>query len=276
MAIRKKAGGHAGGHGWYVTFADLMALLMSFFVMVAAYSTQDQRKLQLVAGSLRDAFGVKKESRYAGIIEQEGIPTKTLLKNARPAPPDQASDNTSPNELQSIDGISLNGFDRGFATAAASLRQALQEMPEIAELSRNIIIDVSKEGLNISLVDQDGRSMFPDGATQPYDRTRRVLEAIAPTIRRMPNRIAVTGHTAVPRPGARPPATGSWDLSAGRAINIREILALNGLPDDRFATVAGKADTDPMFPDNPYLAANRRVTITLLNEAPPLPFDQRP
>jgi chemotaxis protein MotB len=275
MALRRKGGGH-GGHGWYVTFADLMALLMSFFVMVAAYSTQDQKKLQLVAGSMRDAFGVRKESRYAGIVEQDGIPTKTMLKNAKQAPTEVASDNTTPNEFQRIDGISMSSFDRGFATAAASLRQALQEMPEIAELSRNIIIDVSKEGLNISLVDQDGRSMFPDGSVQPYDRTRRVIEALAPTIRRMPNRLAVTGHTAVPRPGARRPTTGPWDLSAGRAINIREILAQNGLPDDRFANVAGKADTEPMFPDNPYLAANRRVTITLLNEAPPLPFDQRP
>ena len=98
-----------------MTFADLMALLMSFFVMVAAYSTQDQKKLQLVAGSMRDAFGVKRESRYAGIVEQDGIPTKTLLKNARPAPPEQASDHTSPNDLQRIDGISINGFDRAFA-----------------------------------------------------------------------------------------------------------------------------------------------------------------
>jgi chemotaxis protein MotB len=102
-----------------------------------------------------------------------------------------------------------------------------------------------------------------------------VLEVIAPTLRRMPNRVAVTGHTAAPRPGAR--SFGSpWDLSAGRAITVREILAASGLPDDRFATVAGKADVEPMFPDNPYLAANRRVTITLLKEAPPLPFEQRP
>ncbi len=275
MALRRKGGGHAGGHGWYVTFADLMALLMSFFVMVAAYSTQDQRKLQLVAGSMRDAFGVKPESRFAGIVEQDGIPIKTLLKNARQAPPEFAADATTPNDLQREDGISLTGFDRAFGLAAASLRQALQEMPEIAEISRNIIIEETKEGLNISLVDQDGRSMFPEGAAQPYDRTRRVLAAIAPTIRRMPNRVAVTGHTAAPRPGTR--ALGApWDLSAGRAISVREILAVNGLPDDQFAAVAGKADTDPMFPDNPYLAANRRVAITLLHEAPPVAPDLKP
>ena len=57
---------------------------------------------------------------------------------------------------------------------------------------------------------------------------------------------------------------------------VRDILAGNGLPDDRFAFVAGKADTDPMFPDNPYRAANRRVTITLMNEAPPIPFSAKP
>ena len=196
-----------------------------------------------------------------------------MLKNARPAPPEQASDHTSPNDLQRIDGISINGFDRAFATAAASLRQALQEMPEIAELSRNIIIDVSKEGLNISLVDQDGRLMFPDGATQPHDRTRRVLEAIADHPR-MPNRIAVTGHTAVPRPepARRRKARGTSPRAAPSA-------SARSWPSTACPTTAS-----PPWParptrircsrTTPYLAANRRVTITLLNEAPPLPFDQ--
>ncbi len=274
MARKKRGGGH-GGHGWFVTFADLMALLMSFFVMIAAYSTQDQRKLQLVAGSMRDAFGVSRESRYAGIIEQEGIPTRSRLKTPQQVSPENAADHTRPIDLDlKDDGLSV-AHSRAFGLAAASLRQAMQEMPEIAELSKNIIIEETKEGLNISLVDQDGRSMFPDGSTQPYDRTRRVLEKIAASVRRMPNRVTVTGHTAAPRPGGR--AFGSpWDLSAGRAITVREILASNGVPDDRFSSVSGKSDTEPMFPDNPYLAANRRVTVTLLNEAPPLPFNQKP
>jgi chemotaxis protein MotB len=86
MARRKRGGAH-GGHGWFVTFADLMALLMSFFVMVAAYSTQDQKKLQLVAGSMRDAFGMSKDSRFAGITELDGLPAADHLKNLRDIPP---------------------------------------------------------------------------------------------------------------------------------------------------------------------------------------------
>jgi len=78
------------------------------------------------------------------------------------------------------------------------------------------------------------------------------------------------GFTATDRPGQRPAAP-PWELSAGRAVSVREILAGSGVPDDRFASVAGKADTEPMFPDNPYMPANRRVTVTLLKEAPPVP-----
>src|ERR1700735_3849362 len=73
MAKRKQA--HAGGHGWFVTFADLMGLLVSFFVMLVAFSNQDQKKLQIVAGSMRDAFGVQTNVRYSGVIEVDGLPT---------------------------------------------------------------------------------------------------------------------------------------------------------------------------------------------------------
>ena len=69
MAKKKRGDAHAGGHGWFVTFADLMGLMMSFFVMLVAFSTQDAQKLKIVAGSMRDAFGVQTEARYSGIIE---------------------------------------------------------------------------------------------------------------------------------------------------------------------------------------------------------------
>ena len=271
MAKKKRGGAH-GGHGWFVTFADLMALLMSFFVMIAAYSTQDQKKMQVVAGSMRDAFGVNKESRFAGIIESQGLPTADHVKYLRDVPPERASDRTTPPSIdQSVEyGINDRGEAENFGLAAASLRQAFQDMPEIAELSKNVVITPTAKGLDVSIVDQDGRSMFPDGSTRPNDRTRRLLEKLAPALRAMPNRIAITGFTATERPGKRPPAP-PWELSANRAISVREILAGAGVPDDRFASVTGKADTEPLFPDNPFIAANRRVTVTLLKEAPPTP-----
>ncbi len=71
-----------------MTFADLMALLVGFFVMLVAFSTQDQRKLQIVAGSMRDAFGVQNKVRYSGIIEVDGPadPAQAEERRARSSP----------------------------------------------------------------------------------------------------------------------------------------------------------------------------------------------
>src|SRR4249920_3250665 len=96
MARRKEA--HGGGHGWFVTFADLMGLLVAFFVMLVAFSTQDQVKLQVVAGSMRDAFGVQDRVRYSGVIEVNGLPTRPKLKNVAPISPEEASANPTPDE----------------------------------------------------------------------------------------------------------------------------------------------------------------------------------
>jgi chemotaxis protein MotB len=275
MARRKEAG-HGGGHGWFVTFADLMGLLVAFFVMLVAFSTQDQAKLQVVAGSMRDAFGVQDKTRYSGIIEVLGLPTRPKLKNAAHIDPTEATDTPAPNEneQQRTYGARFKQ-DRKFATAAASLRQALQEMPEITEASKHIMIEETKQGLNIEIVDQDGRSMFADGAKEPYERTRKLIQKIAPALKAMPYRLSIVGHTASSKVPAKP-GYGPWELSADRANAVREILAGEGLPSGNIFMVAGKSDTDPLFPDNPSMSPNRRVTITMMREEPPLPADFNP
>ena len=274
MARRKEAA--HGGHGWFVTFADLMGLLVAFFVMLVAFSTQDQAKLQVVAGSMRDAFGVQDKVRYSGIIEVLGLPTRPKLKNAAHIDPSEASATPSPDESdhQRTYGARFKE-DRKFALASASLRQALQEMPEITEASKHIMIEETKQGLNIEIVDQDGRSMFADGAKEPYERTRKLIQKIAPALKAMPYRVSIVGHTASSKVPEKP-GYGAWDLSADRANAVRQILAGEGLPSANIFMVAGKADTDPLFPDNPSMSPNRRVTITLMREEPPIPADLSP
>lgn len=274
MARRKEA--HGGGHGWFVTFADLMGLLVSFFVMLVAFSTQDQAKLQVVAGSMRDAFGVQDKIRYSGLIEVMGLPTRPKLKNAANIDPSEASSTPAPdeNDHQRTYGARFKE-DRKFALASASLRQALQEMPEITEVSKHIMLEESKQGLNIEIVDQDGRSMFPDGAKEPFERTRQLIQKIAPALKAMPYRISIVGHSATTKVPAKP-GYGPWDLSADRANAVRQILAGEGLPTSHIFMVAGKADTDPLFPDNPSMSPNRRVTITLMREEPPIPANFSP
>ncbi|EJW11168.1 Flagellar motor rotation protein MotB [Rhodovulum sp. PH10] len=271
---RRKDGGHGGGHGWFVTFADLMGLLVAFFVMLVAFSTQDQQKLQIVAGSLRDAFGVQNNVRYSGMIEVPGLPTRPKLKNPAHIPPEEMPKETPDRDRERDVGAKLEK-DRAFALAAASLRQAMEDMPELTEASKHIMFEQTKDGLNIEIVDQDGRSMFPEGSREPYERTRRIIERLGVTLKPMSFPIAVTGHTAATRTPSRP-GYGPWELSAERANTVRRILEDEGVADARVQVVAGKADTQPLFPDDPYVAANRRVTITLMRDEPSIPLDFQP
>ena len=164
MARRKEAA--HGGHGWFVTFADLMGLLVSFFVMLVAFSTQDSVKLQVVAGSMREAFGVQDRVRYSGIIEVRRPADPAQAEERRPDPARggfRQSDRRPARPASRSYGGKFDN-DRNFALASASLRQALQDMPEISEISKNIMIEETKQGLNIEIVDQNGRSMFPEGS----------------------------------------------------------------------------------------------------------------
>lgn len=275
MAKKKKAEEHAGGHGWFVTFADLMALMMSFFVMLVAFSTQDSAKLKIVAGSMREAFGVQTDARYSGVIESDGLPTRGQTKNKDHVSPEDASNVTSPDEKGGRPAGAKLKMDREFALASASLRQALQDMPEINEISKNIMFEETKQGLNLEIIDQNGRSMFADGSKVPYERTRLLLQKLAGPLKATPLRVAIVGHTAA---GFVPAQTDydAFDLSADRANVVRQILEREGLPASHVFSVSGKADSQPLFPDDPTMAANRRVTITLMREDPPLPPNLKP
>jgi chemotaxis protein MotB len=269
--VKKAAHAHHGG-AWKIAYADFVTAMMAFFLLMWLISMTTQEQKVGLAEYFAPTAASPSTSGAGGILWGTALDTS----GNKPAAPRDPARRAAAQEDAARRPDSGRTSDRTVAdvqanhSAIVSIRQALQKMPEIAELSRNIVIEPTKEGVEVSLVDQDGRSMFPEGSVDPYERTRRVLEALAPTLRRLPNRLSVTGHTAAARPGSAR-GVDPWSLTTGRALAVRDILSGAGLPSDNFFSVVGRADTEPVFPDNPYLAPNRRVTITLLNADPPLP-----
>jgi chemotaxis protein MotB len=282
--VKKAAHGHHGG-AWKIAYADFVTAMMAFFLLMwlISMTTQEQKTglanyfappnlSPTTSGSGGILMGTTIDKSGAKASDARDVPMggsrRTSDRDAsHPAASGQANQSGAASG-QASQSSAAN--EQASQSAAASIRAALQKMPDFAELSRNILIEPTRDGLNISITDQDGRSMFPEGSVQPYERTRLVLETLAPTLRRLQNRLSVTGHTAAARPGSVR-GVDSWSLTAGRAVAVREILSVAGFPTNRFTSLVGRADTEPAFPDNPYLAANRRVTITLINEPPPLP-----
>ena len=100
-------------------------------------------------------------------------------------------------------------------------------MPELTEMSKHIMFEETNQGLNLEIVDQDGRSMFADGSKVPYDRTRRLIQKLAVPLKATPLRVNIVGHTSAGFVPARS-EYGAFDLSADRANVVRQILEREG------------------------------------------------
>jgi len=157
-----------------------------------------------------------------------------------------------------------------FERAAEDLRRAIAQDPALADLGRQLLIEQSPEGLRIQLLDADRQPMFALGGAAPNDRARALIARVSQVAARLPNPIAITGHTdATPFRGGGDRS--NWDLSAERANATRRLLTDAGLPESRIRSVSGMAERDPLLADQPNAAANRRVAITLIREAPAIP-----
>ena len=285
--MAKKAA--SGAPMWIVTFADLMSLLVCFFVLIISFSVPDIEKLKIAAGSIRDAFGFTREIRVTGVVELEGNPMFKFAEQVQPIQledvvgpiPDSGRDLTRMGAYQdawddvlaedeALDQPLLSEEER-FEQIEEHLRRDVLQVPELARLAQNLRIEQTPEGLRIQLIDQTGKSMFPLGSARLYEPARQLVRAIADAIRDAPNRVEMVGHTdSVPfrnRDGYD-----NWSLSLDRADATRRELLSGGLRPGRLVEVTGRADTDPMIADDPFDPRNRRISITLLRQAP----SQRP
>jgi chemotaxis protein MotB len=288
--IKKSGGGGHHGGAWKVAYADFVTAMMAFFLLMWLINTTSPEQKRGIADYFAPASVSETTSGAGGILAGTALGNEGAKQNGSQSIVQDASpDSRHPNDGKSKDGAKSSSADQqttdqlrealqkraepAFASAAQSLRQALQDMPELAELSKYIIIDQTPEGLRIQLVDQEGRSMFNQGTATPNDRAKLLLRAIAKIINQLPNRISIYGHTSA-NPGSGGKAEGDWQLSANRADASRKILQGSGVDADRVYQVSGKATSEPLYPDDPTLPGNRRIAIVLLREAPVLPPDR--
>ena len=302
VIIKKiKKGGHGGHHGgaWKVAYADFVTAMMAFFLLMWLINTTTPEQKRGIADYFAPQSISQTVSGSGGVLggtvlgkdgpRAGGV--QSLYKNASPSSPDNppqaksaldhgagaalAQDKAGASQASSNQQSVPSPQDSDFASAAESIRQAMQQMPDIAELSRQVMVEQTPDGLRIQLVDQDQRPMFAPGTSQPEPYTREMLQAVAKIIDRLPNRIAISGHTDG-QPFTAPDGSTNWELSSARANVARAIITAAGVNPDRISEVAGKAGSDPLLPEDPNASANRRISILLLKEAPPVPPGIKP
>lgn len=270
--IKKGGGGHHGG-AWKVAYADFVTAMMAFFLLLWLLNVTTKEQKAGLADYFDPVPKVSKttESGAGGILggltlakdgaminnQQAMVEPETTADPALRAKQDPLTDEKFKEEQRRRE-------QENFKKAEAEIQKAMAESPDLKDLQKNLMVDMTNEGLRIQIVDQEGEPMFPSGSAQMYKKTETLMAKLAETISKVPNEISVRGHTdGVPYTKGR--TYGNWELSADRANASRRVLIANGFPEKRINNVLGKADRDHLS-TNPSDARNRRISIILLRE----------
>lgn len=249
---------------WVVTFADLMSLLMCFFVLLLSFSEIDAQKFKQIAGELSKAFGVQREVPALEIPQG----TSPIFDTFSPAPPEP----TVVNEIKQTTTDQQPELQTLKSPDEQAVQEAVQDkmdasMARILEVLEPAIIDgrinVSQEQRRI-VIRIEEKGSFPSGSAQLTWEFEGLLLDMAEVLADMPGNLAIEGHTDdVPIRTDR--FYSNWDLSAARAAAVANVLlAREQVSPDRIR-VTGLADTEPRVantsPEN--RAQNRRVEIVI-------------
>jgi chemotaxis protein MotB len=281
---------------WMGTFADLMSLLMCFFVLLLSFSEMDVLKFKQIAGSMKFAFGVQNK------IEVKDIPkgTSIIAQEFRPGKPEptpieviqqqtmemtqqmlefQAGDETSAGGRQEQRGSQRGGQSQSTDDAQAEASQTVQAQEQAQQEQINDLVKKIAEQLETQI--QDGaieleslgqqitirireNGSFPSGSAYLQPKFKPIIREIGELLNTVPGEIMVAGHTD-DRGIDSELFKSNWDLSTQRAVAVAaEILKVPGFDKARLI-VAGFADTRPLVPNSNALnrRRNRRVEITI-------------
>lgn len=262
---------------WVMTFADLMSLLLAFFVLLFSFSELDKSKYKQIAGSMREAFGVQREVRVKeppkgiNFVAREFSPAVS-----RPTPLNVVRQDTRfeqkylriPEEVRER----LKRMDNAEEEAKKKAKAIADKMKkDIAQLQQGLkpeidkgLIEIEREGQKI-IVRIRERGSFDSGSAAVYDAFRPVLNKMGTALNSTTGRIVVAGHTDnVPIATER--YRSNWELSSSRAVTVvHELVRLSGISPARFE-IAGYGETRPLDTNDtaPGRARNRRVEVVVI------------
>jgi len=267
--VKKVVGGGHHGGAWKVAYADFVTAMMAFFMLLWLLSNPDKQQLK----GLAEYFSPSTASSSPGEAIETAASSKPGLAGqqqraqaSKPQPGDKAQTEAS---TAASRAAKATVPDASMRVMAEELKLLLQATAVPRAQQQEIQLQNSREGLRVSLMDDDARSMFHPGTATLSPYARVLLQQIARKFATGTFQLAIEGHTD----GQGGQSGSNWQLSADRALAARAALIEGGLAPNRFSEVVALAGSQPVYPDQPLRPENRRITIVLLAESNPLPND---
>lgn len=279
-----------GSHGvWKIAYADFMTALMAFFLMMWLTSATPENVRKGMANYFAPVGNAINISGTSSVLEggqsledignlekmklEQSIFSPTTNYNASPKQQGDADDQdqieptlpTPDSKKANSENSAALKEQQVFEEAQKTLKESIIKDPVLQKMSDNILINITPEGLKIELTDKNNTNMFAIGGKQLLDGMTLTLTQITKVIKLLPNQINITGHTDA-RPYGANAAYNNWDLSTDRALEARRFLVTSGFPEQKIASVVGKASNELLNPSDPLASSNRRISILVLRQ----------
>ncbi len=264
---KKVVGGHHGG-AWKIAYADFVTAMMAFFLLMWLLGSTSKGDLQGVAEYFQTPLkvslsGGNNSGSSTSVLQGGG---KNITEHHDLSGPSRMAPGKRTGELKDAEAA----LERAEALRLEQLKRrielAIEANPALKQFSKQLLLDITSEGLRIQIVDEKNRPMFDSAHIDLKPYTRNILREIGRALNEVPNKISLSGHTDATPYSNGEKGYGNWELSSERANASRRELIAGGLDDKKVVRVVGLSSAVLMDKADPLNPVNRRVSIIVMNK----------
>jgi chemotaxis protein MotB len=265
---KKVVAGGAHGGAWKIAYADFVTAMMAFFLLMWLLGSTAKGDLQGIADFFQNPLKVSQQggsgsgdatsvlqgggkdlTRQSGQVKQGDIEAKRSTSFSK-----ESNAEFRRKERESLESLK------------ADIEKMIAESPQLAQFKKQMLLDITSEGLRIQIVDEQNRPMFDSSSADLKPYTKEILRQIGKALNGVSNRISLAGHTDAAQFSGGERGFSNWELSASRANSSRRELVLGGMDDSKVMRVVGLASTVLFDKNDPLNSVNRRISIVVLNQ----------
>jgi chemotaxis protein MotB len=269
--IKKVAGGHHGG-AWKIAYADFVTAMMAFFLLMWLLGStakgdlegiseyfQTPLKVALMGGSGSGDSSSVVKGGGKDLTRSEGQVKEGEMS------PEKKITNTKAAQQEFLRNERLKEIEK-LKELKKSIEKAIENNPNLEKYKKQILLDLTSEGLRIQIVDEQNRAMFQSGRAKLEPYTKEILHEIGKTLNDVNNKISLSGHTDAAAYVGGGAGYSNWELSADRANASRRELIAGGMSEDKIVRVVGLSSAVLFNKDEPLSPVNRRISIIVMNK----------
>ncbi|MEY4564248.1 MAG: hypothetical protein RLZZ618_3525 [Pseudomonadota bacterium] len=266
---RVKKGGHAAhGGAWKIAYADFVTAMMAFFLLMWLLGSTTEGDKKGIADYFQSPLKVALLNGGSGSGDSSHVIKGGGTDLTRSGGQVKRGDVSATRSTVNLSAMKAEQ-KRAEAAKLESLKKRVEEVlaasPKLAAMSSQILLDMTRDGLRIQIVDEQSRPMFDSGSAVVKPYMRELLQEIGGVLSEVPNRLTLEGHTDAKPFGSGDRGYSNWELSSDRANASRRELLLGNLPDDHVLRVQGLASSTPFDRKDPLSPSNRRISIIVMN-----------